>query len=157
MNDPAPLTARQTARLITALQQGQDLDDAAAVLRIELSSVWARARTDTRLTIALAGRDPDSLEERGRTRRAEYLRLLALGVSPSRAELILGVPGTDAWRSSRTFARACDAVSAQAAAYMDIGRPRLTPQWVKRFLEAEQLWHERLHGGGRGRDRPGGH
>lgn len=117
MNDPAPLTARQTARLITALQQGQDLDDAAAALRIELSSVWARARTDTRLTIALAGRDP------------------ALGVSPSRAELILGVPGPGAWRSSRTFARACDAVSALAAAYMDIGQPRLTPQWVKRFLE----------------------
>ncbi|MFJ8036546.1 hypothetical protein [Streptomyces sp. NPDC096032] len=58
--------------------------------------MWARARTDTRLATALAGRDPDVLEERGRTLRADYLRLLALGLSPGRAELILGISGAAA-------------------------------------------------------------
>ncbi|MFJ4467511.1 hypothetical protein ACIP2X_08480 [Streptomyces sp. NPDC089424] len=64
-----------------------------------MTAVWARARTDTRLTIALAGRDPDALEERVRTGRADYPRLLALGVPPGRAELILGIAHTSGWRS----------------------------------------------------------
>ncbi|PKW05318.1 hypothetical protein SAMN05428944_7667 [Streptomyces sp. 1222.5] len=113
MTDPVPLTGRQANRLITALRHGRDLDVAATELGIELRAVWARARTDTRLAIALAGRDPDVLEERGRTLRADYLRLLALGLSPGRAELILGITGAGAWRrDDPTFAAACDAVSA---------------------------------------------
>ncbi|MGW2939134.1 hypothetical protein ACWDA7_47170 [Streptomyces sp. NPDC001156] len=90
MTAPAPLTTGQADRLVTALRQGQTLDDAVEALRLDLSAVWARARTDARLTIALAGQDPDAFDERARIARADYLRLLALGVAPSREELILG-------------------------------------------------------------------
>ncbi|MEU6656871.1 hypothetical protein ABZ904_48145 [Streptomyces sp. NPDC046900] len=58
MTDSAPLTDSQTDQLVTALRTGQSVDAAATILGLELSAVWARARTDTRLTIALAGRTP---------------------------------------------------------------------------------------------------
>lgn len=85
------LTARQSAQLITALRHGQPLDEAAADLRLDLAAVWATARANTRIVVALAGRDPDAAAERGRGARAEYLRLLALGVPSSTAELTFGL------------------------------------------------------------------
>lgn len=137
MTDTARLTARQTNRLVTALRHGQALDLAAADLGLSLPSVWATARTDTRLTIALAGRDPDPPQEHGRTLRADFLRLLALGVPPSRAELILGSTSFSGWRGDDpAFAQACDAVSDSAAPYGHTGPIRLTPARVGRFLEA---------------------
>ncbi|WP_435260475.1 hypothetical protein [Streptomyces sp. 1222.5] len=136
MTDPLPLTDRQANRLITVLRPGRDLDVAATELGIDLRAVWARARTDTRLAIALAGRDPDVLAERGRTLRADYLRLLALGLCPGRAELILGISGAGAWRGNDpTFAAACDAVSAASPPGGASRVIRLTPQRVARFLE----------------------
>jgi hypothetical protein len=137
MTTPAPLNGRQADRLIAALRQGQALDEAATRLRLDLSAVWARARTDTRLVIALAGRNPDTFDERGRMARAEYLRLLALGVAPSQAELILGSGRAADWRSDDpAFAQACDAVSAQASSFEHKGLTRLTPERVGRFLQA---------------------
>ncbi|MEU7429118.1 hypothetical protein [Streptomyces sp. NPDC040750] len=113
MTDPVPLTGRQAGRLVTILRHGRDLDAAATGLGIDLRAVWARTRTDTRLAIAFAGSDPDVHGERGHTLRADYLRLLAFGTSPGRAALILGISGVGAWRGDdRTFAAACDAVSA---------------------------------------------
>lgn len=136
MTTAARLTARQSARLITALQHGRPLDEAAADLRIDLAAVWTTARTDTRLVIALAGRDPDAAAERGRAARAEYLRLLALGVPPSTAELILESGHAGTWRGNdRAYARACSAVSAAAAPYSSTRQARLTPERVARFLE----------------------
>ncbi|MFE6639551.1 hypothetical protein ACFVFT_38445 [Streptomyces tendae] len=136
MTDTARITARQTNKLIAALRHGQALDLAAADLGIALPAVWAAARTDTRLAIALAGRDPDAAEERSRTLRADFLRLLALGVPPSRAELILGTGGSGGWRGDDpAFARACDAVSDASAPYGHVGQIRLTPARVARFLE----------------------
>ncbi|MGW2550057.1 hypothetical protein [Streptomyces sp. NPDC001635] len=137
MNDPALLTTSQTERLVTALRTGQALDDAAAALRLDLSAVWATARTNTRLTIALAGRDPDAADERARIARADYLRLLALGMTPSRAELILGSGHPGGWRGDDSqFAQACEAVSAAAAPYGYTGMTRLTMERVSRFLQA---------------------
>ncbi|PKW12446.1 hypothetical protein SAMN05428944_0293 [Streptomyces sp. 1222.5] len=82
-----------------------------------------------RLVIALAGRDPDVPEERGRTLRADYLRLLDLGPSSGRAELILGISGAGAWRGDDpTFAAACDAVSAASHPCGASRVIRLTPQ-----------------------------
>ncbi|MGI5380634.1 hypothetical protein ACQEV2_41825 [Streptomyces sp. CA-251387] len=77
-----------------ALRRGQTVEDAADMLRLDVSAVWAAARTDNRLIIALAGRDLEAVEEAaGRVQRAEFLRLLALGLPAARAELILGEPG----------------------------------------------------------------
>ncbi|MFE4580173.1 hypothetical protein [Streptomyces chartreusis] len=129
------LSTRQADRLITALRHGQTLDTTVAELGLDLSAVWNRARTDTRLAIVLAGRDPDGPEEAARTSRADFLRLLALGVAPSRAELIVGVSSTSGWRRDPAFAEACDAVSSAAAPYSTTRQMRLTPQRVARFLE----------------------
>ncbi|MEU9067595.1 hypothetical protein AB0D60_11990 [Streptomyces sp. NPDC048306] len=68
MTDTALLTGRETNRLVTVLRHGRALDLAAADLGLSLTAVWATARTDTRLTIALAGRDqapPGPDERRG--------------------------------------------------------------------------------------------
>ncbi|MFD5856104.1 hypothetical protein [Streptomyces chartreusis] len=131
----AQLSPRQADRLITALRHGQTLDTTVAELGLELTAVWARARTDTRLAIALAGRDPDGPEEATRAARADFLRLLALGMPASRAELIVGVSSTSGWRRDPSFAMACDAVSSAAAPYGNPRQMRLTPERVARFLE----------------------
>ncbi|MGW1588045.1 hypothetical protein [Streptomyces sp. NPDC002386] len=123
---------------ITALRHGQVLDEAAAEQGIDLRAVRVRARTDTRLAIALAGRDPDARTERGRALRIGYLRLLALVLPPSRAELILGTGDPGAWRGDDpAFAAACDAVAA-ASASTPYGSPkpmRLTLERVARSPE----------------------
>ncbi|MEU1592838.1 hypothetical protein ABZ468_08230 [Streptomyces sp. NPDC005708] len=137
MTDSAPLTDSQTDQLVTALRTGQTVDDAATVLGLDLPAVWARARTDTRLTIALAGRDPEAADERARVARADYLRLLALGVAPTRAQLILGAGHPGSWRGDDpAFAQACDAVSAASAPFGYTGMTRLTTERVARFLQA---------------------
>src|SRR3954454_10831672 len=94
----APLVPTETEALVNALRHGRSVEDAADDLRMSLESVWAAARADTRLTIALAGRDPDAVEEPGRRARADFLRLLALGVPAAHAELILGVGESGRWR-----------------------------------------------------------
>ncbi|MFI6013369.1 hypothetical protein ACIBAG_31970 [Streptomyces sp. NPDC051243] len=67
--------------------------------------------------------------------RADFLRLLVLGITPSRAELILDSANSGAWRDDDlAFAKACDAVSAAAAPYGHTGQMRLTPARVTRFL-----------------------
>ncbi|QKZ20309.1 hypothetical protein [Streptomyces chartreusis] len=134
MSRTAPLEAAQAAQLITALRHGDALDEAAETLGVDLPAVWAAARTDVRLMIALAGRDPDAAEERARIARAEYLKLLALGVPRGRAELIMGEGDPSGWRTDPAYAQACDAVAAAAAPYGYIRQLRLTPQRVARFL-----------------------
>ncbi|MFJ3714339.1 hypothetical protein [Streptomyces sp. NPDC090057] len=136
MTAPSPLSARLANRLITALRHGQVLDEASAGLGVDLRAVWVRAHTDTRLAVALAGRDPDAHTERGHALRADDLRLPALGLPPSRAELILGTGYPGAWRGDDpAFAAACDAVSAASAPYGSLKPMRLTPECVARFLK----------------------
>lgn len=134
--DPDPLTPEQSARLITKLRHGRPLDEAAEELGLDLAAVWATARTDTRLAVALTGHDPDTADGRGRIARAEYLRLLALGVPPSRADLIMGSGHAGAWRGGDpAYAKACAAVSEAAARYNRTRPARLTPVRVARFLD----------------------
>ncbi|MGW1674550.1 hypothetical protein [Streptomyces sp. NPDC002324] len=136
MTSPDRLSSEQSDRLITALRHGQALDEAAGELGLDLAAVWATARTDTRLVVALTGRDPDTADERGRIARAEYLRLLALGMPPSRAALIMGGSDPGAWRGGDpAYAKACAAVIEAAARYNRTGPVRLTPDRVARFLD----------------------
>ncbi|MEY2249023.1 hypothetical protein AB8A21_39900 [Streptomyces sp. BF23-18] len=130
----AALEPEESAQLITALRHGRGLDDAARELRLDLAAVWTTARTDTRLTIALAGRDPDAAAEKARTARAEYLRLLALGLPPTHAELILGSGHVGTWRTDPAYAKACAAAAEAAAPYAASRWARLTPATVARFL-----------------------
>ncbi|WP_158713506.1 hypothetical protein [Streptomyces sp. NRRL F-525] len=65
MTRPAPLTDEARALLVTELRHGRAPDEAARGLGLDLSDVWIAARTDPRLTVALAGRDPNAAEEAG--------------------------------------------------------------------------------------------
>lgn len=116
----------------------RDLHLAATEPGIDLRTVRARARTDTRPAIALAGRDPD----------------VPRGTRPHPARRLPCAPTTFAWPSASrglspgrasgagpggetipTFAAACNAVSA-ASPPCGAGRViRLTPQRVARFLK----------------------
>ncbi|MGW2448793.1 hypothetical protein [Streptomyces sp. NPDC001675] len=67
--------------------------------------------------------------------RAGYLRPLALGLPPSRAELIPSTGDPGAWRGDDpAFAAACDAVSAASAPYGSLKPVRLTPERIAQFL-----------------------
>ncbi|WP_329316095.1 hypothetical protein OG723_39070 [Streptomyces sp. NBC_01278] len=48
-------------RSSTALRNGQDVAAAAQAARLDLRTVFTAARTDTALTLLLAGTDPDGL------------------------------------------------------------------------------------------------
>ncbi|WP_280878562.1 hypothetical protein [Streptomyces pseudovenezuelae] len=89
--------------------------DTALALGTDLAAMWATARGDVRLMIALAGRDPDATAERARITRAEYLRLPALGVPRGPRgtdQLITGAGDPSSWRADPSYAQACDAVAA---------------------------------------------
>ncbi|MFI6494563.1 hypothetical protein [Streptomyces sp. NPDC050564] len=128
------LSSEESARLVTALRHGRSLEDATGDLWPDLLTVWATARTDTRLTVALAGRDPDAEAETARTAKAEYLRLLALGLPPTRAELIMGAGDVARRRAVPAYAKSCAAVSETTAPYGHGKWARLTPPTVARFL-----------------------
>lgn len=70
-------------------------------------------------------------DERARITRTDYLRLLALGVTPSRAELIFrsGHPGE--WHGdNQAFTRGYEAASTAAAPYKYTGMTHLTTERV---------------------------
>ncbi|MCX4633103.1 hypothetical protein [Streptomyces sp. NBC_01443] len=100
--------------------------------------MFRAARTDTGLALALAGLDSDGAEAVGIVGRADYLRLLALGVSPSLASQILfdGSGQANTWRSDQlAFAAACDAVAAATARRTERRPSRFTPERRRQFLE----------------------
>ncbi|WP_328643911.1 hypothetical protein [Streptomyces canus] len=138
MPHSVPLSTRQADRLITALRHGQDLDDAVTTLGLDMAAVWPTARTHPRLAVALAGRDPDTDTERGRLARADFLRLLALGLPPSVAELALAEGDPGRWRGEDpAYAQACAAASTAADAYASRARTRrMTPKVTRTFLDA---------------------
>ncbi|MGW1537654.1 hypothetical protein, partial [Streptomyces aureus] len=74
-------------------------------------------------------------EEKTRIAHASFLRLLALGVTPTRAELIVEVSSTSGWRRDPVFAQACDAVASMSVPYGHNRQMRFTPARVARFLE----------------------
>ncbi|MFF4104358.1 hypothetical protein [Streptomyces sp. NPDC001903] len=101
--------------------------------------MFTAARTDTALVLLLAGTDPDEVGATGITERAEYLRLLALGCTPSLAAQILfgGAGKASHWRrDDPAFARACDAVKELGAGQPAPARaPRFTPDRRRGFLD----------------------
>ncbi|KPI33709.1 hypothetical protein OV450_6417 [Actinobacteria bacterium OV450] len=115
------LPARKRSTLFDGLRNGQAVAAAAQVAGLDVRAVFTAARTDTALAFLLAGTDPDDLGAAGVIERAEYLRLLALGCTPSLAAQILfdGAGKAGRWRQEDpVFARASDAVKELRA-----GRP----------------------------------
>ncbi|MEV7443951.1 hypothetical protein AB0O22_22965 [Streptomyces sp. NPDC091204] len=104
------LSARTRATLFDGLRNGQDVATAAQAAGVGVREVFTAARIDTDLALLLAGTDPGELGAAGIVERAEYLRLLALGCTPSLSAQILfdGAGKAGGWRSEDpTFARAC--------------------------------------------------
>ncbi|MFE6894403.1 hypothetical protein [Streptomyces sp. NPDC057694] len=135
-SEPPPLTAAEADALIQLLRTGRVLADAVDDLGLPLAAVWPAARGNVRLTIALAGRDPDARDEAGRVARADYLRLLSLGVSAAHAELIVGMGQIHRWKAREpVFASAATAAVANAASYRVPRRSRVTVEAVRRFLD----------------------
>ncbi|MGW4689682.1 hypothetical protein ACWEPM_32985 [Streptomyces sp. NPDC004244] len=102
-----------------------------------MRQVFTAARTDTDLTLLLAGTDPDGPGAAGVTARADYLRLLALGRTPSLAAQVLldGAGQASHWRQDDpAFARACDAAKAMAAQPSSARTNRFTPARRRAFL-----------------------
>ncbi|MEU3909088.1 hypothetical protein AB0F20_35715 [Streptomyces goshikiensis] len=107
-------------------------------LGVSVRAVLRAARTDTGLALALAGVDPEGADAVGVIGRADYLRLLALGASPSLASQILfdGSGQSNTWRAEQTaFAAACDAVVAATASRAERRPSRFTPERRRHFLD----------------------
>ncbi|WP_331718820.1 hypothetical protein OG851_43105 (plasmid) [Streptomyces sp. NBC_00161] len=135
---PDPLPARKRSALLGHLRNGRDVAAAAQATGVEVKNVFTAARTDTALALALAGTDPDEMGAAGVVARADYLRLLALGATPSLAAQILfdGAGTAGHWRQkSAAFARACEAVKDMSATAAAPARaPRFTPERRHAFL-----------------------
>ncbi|KPI34134.1 hypothetical protein OV450_6045 [Actinobacteria bacterium OV450] len=133
------LPARKRSTLFDGLRNGQDVATAAQAAGLDVRTVFTAARTDTALALLLAGSDPDELGAAGLIQRAEYLRLLALGCTPSLAAQILfdGAGKASHWRQEDpVFARACEAVKEFGAGRPAPARaPRFTPERRRIFLE----------------------
>ncbi|WP_371681016.1 hypothetical protein [Streptomyces sp. NBC_01276] len=136
MSDKLP--ARVRSAVLARLRTGQSVQAVAEELGVVVREVLRGARTDTALALALAGVDPDSAEAVGIAGRADYLRLLALGTSPSLASQILfdGAGQASTWRSDQpAFAAACDAVAAATVKRAERRPSRFTPERRGQFLE----------------------
>ncbi|MFJ4320580.1 hypothetical protein ACIP46_35645 [Streptomyces lavendulae] len=134
---PEALPPRKRSALLARLRTGQDLSDAAQLTGIAIRAVFTAARTDTALTLALAGVDPDEQGAAGITSRADYLRLLALGCTPTLASQILfdGAGQAGKWRSEDlAFGAACDAAAAASPGRAGVRAPRFTPERRQAFL-----------------------
>ncbi|MCX4546447.1 hypothetical protein [Streptomyces sp. NBC_01565] len=133
----ASLPARKRLVLLSHLRNGADVAAAAREAGLNVRQVFTAARTDTALALALAGTDPDELGAAGIIARADYLRLLALGCTPSLAAQILfdGAGTAGHWRRNKVFASACEAVKdLSSAAPAPARAPRFTPERRHDFL-----------------------
>ncbi|MEV6584116.1 hypothetical protein AB0M92_39010 [Streptomyces sp. NPDC051582] len=133
------LSARKRSTLFDGLRNGQDVATAAEAAGVGVRQVFTAARTDTALALLLAGTDPDDPGATGIIKRAEYLRLLALGCTPSLAAQILldGTGKASGWRrEDPAFAQACDAAGNLASGQPAPARaPRFTPERRRAFLD----------------------
>ncbi|THA28108.1 hypothetical protein [Streptomyces sp. A1547] len=135
---PDKLPTRIRSPLLARLRTGEAVQAVAEDLGVPVREVFRAARTDTRLPLALAGVDPDSAETVGIIGRADYIRLLALGASPSLASQILfdGAGQANTWRSEQpAFAAACDTVTAATVQRAERRPSRFTPERRRLFLE----------------------
>nr|WSW49752.1 hypothetical protein OG296_42825 [Streptomyces sp. NBC_01001] len=135
---PDKLPARIRSPLLARLRTGEAVQTVAEDLGVPVREVFRAARSDTGLALALAGVDPDGIEMVGIVGRADYLRLLALGASPSLASQILfdGAGQANTWRSEQpAFAAACDAVATATVKRAERRPSRFTPERRRQFLE----------------------
>lgn len=137
VDECAQLSTVDAGAVIDRLRTGEDAFDVADDLGLPIRSVYITARTNTDLALALAGKDPHAYEAEGDIGRAEYLRLLALGCSPTLADRILfdGAARATKWRSDDpNFGVACDVVASARAKRSGRRTARFTPSRIDAFL-----------------------
>ncbi|GHE45394.1 hypothetical protein CP980_34140 [Streptomyces vinaceus] len=125
--------------LFDRLRNGQDVATAAQAAGLGVRQVFTAARTDTGLALLVAGADPADPGATRVIKRAEYLRLLTLGCTPSLAAQILldGTGKASHWRrEDPAFARVCDAAGNLASGQPAPSRaPRFNPERRRVFLD----------------------
>lgn len=113
MDDPKPLTEDQAREVVMHLRVGRTATEAARFIHVKPARVYAAARTNTDLLLALAGHDPYAQDSATILQQADYLRLLAIGLRPGEAERVLwhGSERVKKWRTeSRLFGEVADFV-----------------------------------------------
>ncbi|MGW2987540.1 hypothetical protein [Streptomyces goshikiensis] len=135
---PEELSTSVRSTVVARLRTGESVQTVAEELAVAVPVVLRAARTDTRLALALAGVDPVGADAVGIIGRAEYLRLMALGASPSLASQNLFEDSGQAntWRAEQPpFAAACDAVVAATVKRAERRRSRFAPERRRRFFD----------------------
>ncbi|MFC4328378.1 hypothetical protein ACFPC0_11120 [Streptomyces andamanensis] len=137
---PKPLDEEQIQAVITHLRIGRTAAEAARAIRVKAARVYAAARDNTDVALALAGHDPYAPGAAQAAQQADYIRLLALGFKPGEAERVLwrGGERVKKWRQNdEAFARISDAVRELRPPEVHRRREhRFTPDRVTLFLEA---------------------
>lgn len=109
--DQATLTPEQTETAVRMLRLGNTATDAAAMADVKPAQLYAAARHDQDLLLALAGHDPYAYDASQTLEQADYIRLMALGLTPTQASRVLfhGDERVKSWRSqNEEFAKAAD-------------------------------------------------
>lgn len=139
MNRAQPLTPWQRDTALKTLRVGNTATHAAELIQARPADVYAAARTDTDLLLALAGHDPYAGTSQRRLDQADYIRLMALGLTPTEAARVLfhGDERVKDWRQTDPgFARvADDARLLNAPASRRRREHTFTPERVKVFLD----------------------
>jgi len=140
MDRATPLTNDQADMVIKMLRVGNTATDAAEMINVKPAAVYAAARTDTDVQLALAGHDPYAYDADKILQQAQYVGLLALGFTPTQAARILfhGDERVKGWRqNSPAFAEAAEAARRMNPPALRQRREhRFTPHRVRLFLKA---------------------
>lgn len=138
--DQATLDPGQTELAVKMLRVGNTATDAAEMIGVKPAVVYATARDNDDLLLALAGHDPYAYDAEKILQQAKYVGLLALGFTPTQAARVLfhGDERVKGWRQANpVFADVADhARSMNPPAIRHRREHRFTPHRVRVFLQA---------------------
>jgi hypothetical protein len=140
MDQADALTPWQLETAIKMLRVGSTATEAAELIDAKPATLYATARTSTDLLLALAGHDPYAYDADQILQQADYIRLMAMGFTPTQAARVLfhGDERIKGWRQkNETFARVADyARRLHPPRLVQRRERRFTPHRVRVFLEA---------------------
>lgn len=140
MDRATPLDSWQYDTALKMLRVGATPTEAAEMIEVPAAALYAVARNDTDLLLALAGHDPYARGSRRKAEQAQYIGLLALGLTPTQASRVLfhGDERVKEWRAQdRDFAQIADGARVMNPPPVARRREhRFSPDRVRVFLDA---------------------